>query len=49
MFSRALRREIIIVLAAKALLLIALYALFFSPGHRLNATPDRIRSHLIED
>lgn len=34
MFPKALRREILIVLGLKALLLLALYQLFFSPAHR---------------
>ena len=38
MFPVILRREIIIALAAKAVLLAVLYVLFFSPSHRAPAT-----------
>jgi type II secretory pathway component PulM len=47
-FPSALRREIIVLIAAKVLLLAVLYVLFFSPEHRLNATPERIRAHLFQ-
>ena len=46
MFPVILRREIIIALAAKAVLLAVLYVLFFSPSHR-TAQPD-MRSHILE-
>ncbi|MDB5734955.1 MAG: hypothetical protein JWN16_1592 [Alphaproteobacteria bacterium] len=46
MFPSLLRREIIILLAAKAALLTLLYVLFFSPAHRDPVTPERLRAHL---
>ena len=46
MFPRTLRREIIVLLAAKIMLLTALYWLFFSPAHRIEPTPERMQSHL---
>ena len=45
MFPVILRREIIIALAAKAVLLAILYGLFFSPSHRAPVTD--MRSHLL--
>jgi hypothetical protein len=46
MFPNLLRREIIILLLAKAALLTLLYVLFFSPAHRVPVTPERLRAHL---
>ncbi len=46
MFPVILRREIIIALAAKAVLLAILYALFFSPSHRAPTTD--IKNHILE-
>ena len=46
MFPVILRREIIIALAAKAVLLVILYMLFFSPSHRAPATD--VRSHILD-
>ena len=46
MFPVILRREIIIALAAKAVLLAVLYMLFFSPSHR--APVADVRSHILE-
>ncbi|HEY0265498.1 MAG TPA: hypothetical protein VGC16_02025 [Rhizomicrobium sp.] len=45
MFPIALRRHIILLLAAKAVLLVALYMLFFSPAHR--PAPSLIQSHIL--
>lgn len=45
MFPVILRREIIIALAVKAVLLGVLYMLFFSPSHRVK--PD-LQSHILE-
>jgi hypothetical protein len=45
MFPIVLRREIIILLAAKAALLSLLYFLFFAPSHQA-VTPDALRAHL---
>jgi hypothetical protein len=47
MFPIVLRREIIILLAAKAALLALLYFLFFSPSHRPAVTPDALRAHVM--
>ena len=49
MFPKALRREIVVLLAAKIMLLAALYWLFFSPSHRIEPTPERMQSHLFRD
>ena len=46
MFPSLLRREILLLLAVKAALLLLLYALFFSPAHRVTMTPERLRTHL---
>jgi len=46
MFPVILRREIIIALAAKAVLLAILYVLFFSPSHRAPMT--NIKNHILE-
>ena len=46
MFPSLLRREIIILLLAKAALLTLLYAFFFSPAHRVTVTPERLRAHI---
>ena len=48
MFPRVLRREVLLLLAGKAVLLLALYLLFFSPAHRLTLTPERLQSHILE-
>ena len=45
MFPIVLRREIIILLAAKAALLTLLYFVFFS--HRPAVTPDVLRAHVM--
>jgi hypothetical protein len=47
MFPRILRREILLLLALKAILLCVLYAVFFSPSHRLSLTPELLRSHVL--
>jgi hypothetical protein len=39
MFPGALRREILVLLAIKAVLLTVLYVLFFSPAHRIASAP----------
>jgi hypothetical protein len=49
MFSIVLRREIILLLAAKAGLLTLLYFLFFAPSHRAAITPDTLRAHVLGD
>jgi hypothetical protein len=46
MFPAVLRREVIVLLVAKAALLMLLYVLFFSPGHRVTVTPESLRTHL---
>ena len=46
MFPVILRREIIIALAAKAVLLAILYVLFFSPSHR--APGIDVQHHILE-
>ena len=46
MFPVILRREIIIALAAKAVLLAILYVLFFSPSHRAPMT--NMKNHILE-
>ena len=46
MFPVILRREIIIALAAKAVLLAILYVLFFSQSHR--APMSNIKNHILE-
>jgi hypothetical protein len=48
MFPAALRREIIVLLAVKAALLVALYGLFFSPSHRMAPAP-RMNDHILGD
>ncbi len=47
MFPNTLRREILLLIAVKAALLLALYFLFFSPAHRPTLTPDRLSAHLL--
>ena len=47
MFPTVLRREIIILLAAKAALLTFLYFLFFAPSHRSVVTPEKLRAHVM--
>jgi hypothetical protein len=47
MFPFLLRRDIVILLAAKAALLTLLYFLFFSPTHRLTVTPEVLRAHIM--
>ena len=47
MFPIVLRREIIILLAAKAGLLTLLYFLFFAPSHQAAVTPDVLRAHVM--
>ncbi len=49
MFPLVLRREIIFLLLAKAVLLTALYFLFFSPARRIDPTPHRMQAHLFTD
>jgi hypothetical protein len=46
-FSIVLRREIIILLAAKAALLGLLYFLFFAPAHQTVVTPQSLRAHVM--
>ena len=46
MFPSLLRREILLLLAVKAALLLRLYVLFFSPAHHVTVTPERLRAHL---
>ena len=46
MFPVILRREIIIALAAKAVLLAILYVLFFSPPHRAPGVD--VQRHILE-
>jgi hypothetical protein len=46
MFPRVLRREVLLLLAGKAALLLMLYLLFFSPAHRPTLTPERLQSHI---
>jgi hypothetical protein len=46
-FPNLLRREILILLAAKAALLTLLYFLFFAPSHQTVVTPDRLRAHVM--
>ena len=46
MFPVILRREIVIALAAKAVLLAILYVLFFSPSHR--APRLDVQRHILE-
>lgn len=48
MFPRILRREVLLLLAGKAALLLALYLLFFSPAHRPILTPERLQSHILD-
>jgi hypothetical protein len=48
MFPRMLRREVLLLLAGKAALLLALYLLFFSPAHRPTLTPERLQSHIFD-
>lgn len=47
MFPIILRREVIILLAVKAVLLALIYFLFFSPAHRVDVTPGQLREHLV--
>jgi hypothetical protein len=49
MFPTLVRREIIVLLLAKAALLTLLYVLFFSPAHHVPVTPESLRAHLIGD
>jgi hypothetical protein len=46
-FPHTLRREILILLAAKAALLAILYAAFFAPAHRAALTPEQTASHIL--
>jgi hypothetical protein len=48
MFPRVLRREVLLLLAGKAVLLLTLYFLFFSPAHRPTLTPERLQSHIFD-
>ncbi len=41
------RRQIAWTLLVKLLALIALWALFFSPQHRVDVTPERVQDQLI--
>ena len=47
MFPIILRREVVILLAVKTVLLTLLYVLFFSPAHRTEASPESLRAHII--
>lgn len=47
MFKHPLAREIAAFLALKLVLLIGLYALFFSPPHRQHVTAADMASHLL--
>ena len=47
MFPIVLRREVIILLAVKAALLTLLYFLFFSPAHRIEPSPEDLRTHIM--
>ncbi len=47
MFPIVLRREIILLLAAKAAGLTILYFLFFAPAHQTVVTPDKLRAHVM--
>jgi len=47
MFPIVLRREILLLIALKAAVLTLLYVLFFSPAHRLEASPQTLRTHLM--
>lgn len=46
-WRRHIRRSICWVLLVKLIALIALWALFFSPAHRLHVTPERVNSQLV--
>lgn len=47
MFPRPLRREILILLAVKIVLLTTLYFAFFAPHHRPTLGPEAITSRLL--
>ena len=49
MFPNPLRREIVALLAVKAVLLTVLYFLFFSTSHRFEPDAGSLRAHLVED
>jgi uncharacterized protein involved in cysteine biosynthesis len=49
MFPTALRREIIILLLIKAVLLTALYVLFFSHSEDAHMTVRHMQSHILND
>lgn len=44
--GRTLAREIATALAFKAIALILLYVAFFGPSHRIDASADRVASHV---
>jgi len=47
MFSKTLRREILLLLALKGIFLTVLYFAFFSPAHRTEMTPRYIQARLL--
>ena len=47
MFSLKLRREIIVLLCAKAILLVAIYQLFFAPFARPEPDGQAMRTHFL--
>jgi hypothetical protein len=46
MFPGALRRDILILISIKAIVLIALYLLFFSPAHQFKPSTFQLASHI---
>lgn len=49
MFPKSLRREIVILLCAKALVLTVIYVAFFSVGTKSLADGRAVQSHLLND
>jgi hypothetical protein len=49
MFPRVLRRDVLILLAAKAAGLTILYFAFFAPGLHLTLNADAVQTHILAD
>lgn len=47
MFSKTLRREILLLLVLKGLFLTGLYFAFFSPVHRTEVTPQLLQARIL--
>jgi hypothetical protein len=43
----SLRQEITVILTIKAVAILALFFLFFGPGHRPDITSQKVTSHLV--